>query len=69
MINQWSDMASVPAETKESRAMSKALKSHGFTFVGPTICYAFMQAVGMVNDHMTSCFRYAEVTTMAGQKR
>ena len=49
----------VPAETAESRALSKALKRHGFRFVGPTICYAFMQAVGMVDDHAPTCFRYA----------
>lgn len=50
----------VPASTPESDAMSKALKKRGFTFVGSTICYAFMQAVGMVNDHTTDCFRYKE---------
>jgi len=52
---------SVPAETKESQAMSKALVERGFRFVGPTICYAFMQAVGMVNDHLVTCFRHAEL--------
>jgi len=52
---------SVPAQTKESEAMSKALVERGFRFVGPTICYAFMQAVGMVNDHVVTCFRYAEL--------
>ncbi|HKT50115.1 MAG TPA: DNA-3-methyladenine glycosylase I [Candidatus Angelobacter sp.] len=51
----------VPAETDESRAMSKDLKKRGFNFVGSTICYAFMQAVGMVNDHLTDCFRYKEL--------
>lgn len=50
----------VPTETAESRAMSKALKSLGFSFVGPTITYAFMQAVGMTNDHLTGCFRHGE---------
>ncbi len=50
-----------PAETPESRAMSQDLKRRGFTFVGPTICYAFMQAVGMVNDHIVRCFRYGQV--------
>jgi len=54
-------MSDMPAQTDESRAMSKALKQDGFKFVGPTICYAFMQAVGMVNDHLTSCFRYKEI--------
>lgn len=52
---------SVPAETRESQAMSEALVERGFRFVGPTICYAFMQAVGMVNDHLVTCFRHAEV--------
>ena len=52
----------VPAETEESRAMSKTLVKRGFRFVGPTICYALMQATGMVNDHLVSCFRYAEIT-------
>ena len=50
-----------PAKTKESEKMSKELKARGFQFVGPTICYAFMQAVGMVNDHITSCFRHSEI--------
>ena len=59
--NSWKTVAEVPAETAESKAMSKELKRRGFRFVGPTICYAFMQAVGMVNDHTTDCFRYAEV--------
>lgn len=53
--NSFATMSEVPTETEESRAMSKALKKLGFTFVGPTICYAFMQAVGMVNDHLVSC--------------
>lgn len=57
--NAWPDMASVPAATSASTAMSKELKRRGFGFVGPTICYAFMQATGMVNDHITSCFRHA----------
>jgi DNA-3-methyladenine glycosylase I len=52
-------MKEVPAETDESRAMSKDLKKRGFTFVGPTICYAFMQAAGLVNDHVVTCFRHA----------
>jgi DNA-3-methyladenine glycosylase I len=56
--NAWTAGARVPAETAESRAMSKALVRRGFRFVGPTICYAFMQATGMVNDHITTCFRY-----------
>jgi DNA-3-methyladenine glycosylase I len=59
--NRWRAMAQVPAQTKEAQAMSKELKRRGFRFVGPTICYAFMQAVGMVNDHLTGCFRYEEI--------
>ena len=56
--NRWKDLGTLPAETPESTAMSKDLKRRGFTFVGPTICYAFMQATGMVNDHLVDCFRY-----------
>jgi DNA-3-methyladenine glycosylase I len=56
--NRWGAHSQVPAETAESRAMSRDLKKRGFSFVGPTICYAFMQATGMVNDHLRSCFRY-----------
>jgi DNA-3-methyladenine glycosylase I len=56
--NAWRRMEDVPARTPESDAMSKDLKKRGFTFVGSTICYAFMQATGMVNDHLTGCFRY-----------
>jgi DNA-3-methyladenine glycosylase I len=59
--NRWRSLTDVPAETPESRALSKALKGAGFRFVGPTTCYAFMQAVGMVNDHLTGCFRHAEI--------
>jgi len=59
--NKFKTMEQIPATSKESDAMSKDLKKRGFKFVGSTICYAFMQAAGMVNDHMTSCFRYKEV--------
>jgi len=59
--NSWKSWQDIAAETTESKAMSKALKSRGFKFVGPTICYAFMQAVGMVNDHEMACFRYDQV--------
>jgi DNA-3-methyladenine glycosylase I len=59
--NAWGDMKDIPAKTNESDNMSKALLKEGFTFVGSTICYAYMQAAGMVNDHITSCFRYREV--------
>jgi DNA-3-methyladenine glycosylase I len=58
----WKTLKEVPAKTPESDAMSKDLKGHGFTFVGSTICYAFMQAVGMVNDHVVGCFRHAELS-------
>ncbi|MCP3956891.1 MAG: DNA-3-methyladenine glycosylase I [bacterium] len=59
--NAWRTMSEVPATTPESDAMAKELKRRGFKFVGSTICYAFMQAVGMVNDHVVDCFRYREV--------
>src|SRR6056297_2431078 len=60
IINEFREMSDVPAETERSKAMSKQLKKDGFKFVGPTICYAFMLAVGMVNDHIVDCFRYEE---------
>ncbi len=59
--NRWSSLAELPAQTAQSQAMSKALKKRGFGFVGPTICYALMQAVGMVNDHTTDCFRFRQL--------
>lgn len=59
--NQWETITDIPANTSESAAMSKALKKRGFKFVGSTICYAFMQAVGMVNDHTVDCFRCRQV--------
>ncbi len=59
--NRWRKIHHIPSITPESESMSRDLKKRGFTFVGPTICYAFMQAVGMVNDHLVSCFRYVEV--------
>ena len=61
IVNRWRRLDEIPAETPESKALSKALKARGFRFVGPTICYAFMQAVGMVNDHVVDCFRHPEV--------
>lgn len=67
--NQRRTLAELPAATPESRAMSKALKQRGFSFVGETICYAFMQAVGMVNDHVVDCFRHAECVALAKQNR
>ena len=60
--NRWHSLDEIPTQTPESAAMSKDLKRRGFRFVGPTICYAFMQAVGMVNDHVITCFRYAELS-------
>ena len=63
---EWRDFRQVPTQTAESVAMAKALKARGFNFCGPVIVYAFMQAVGMVNDHQTTCFRHAQVRAMAG---
>jgi DNA-3-methyladenine glycosylase I len=60
IVNRWDDRKQVPAKTELSDRMSKALAKRGFRFVGSTICYAFMQATGMVNDHLVSCFRYKE---------
>lgn len=60
-VNRWKSMRQIPAKTKESETMSNSLSDRGFRFVGPTICYAFMQATGMVNDHLVSCFRYREL--------
>ncbi|HEX9122665.1 MAG TPA: DNA-3-methyladenine glycosylase I [Actinomycetota bacterium] len=67
--NRWTRLEEIPAETDESRAMSKDLKTRGFRFVGPTVCYAFMQATGMVNDHVASCFRYKELSLHEGDPR
>ncbi len=64
IVNRWQALGDVPAETAESRAMSKDLKRRGFRFVGPTICYAFMQACGLVNDHVVGCFRWREIQRM-----
>ena len=62
--NHWESAAAVPAQTEQSIALSKDLKKRNFSFVGPTICYAFMQATGMVNDHTTDCFRHAELLAL-----
>jgi len=59
--NAWTSMAQIPARTKESDTVSEDLKKRGFNFVGSTICYAFMQAAGLVNDHVVDCFRYAQL--------
>ena len=61
LVGGWMALAEVPAETPVSKTMSKELKRRGFRFVGPTVCYAFMQAAGLVNDHVVSCFRYREL--------
>lgn len=58
LINQWQTTAQIPAQSPEAEAMSKDLIKRGFSFVGPTICYAYMQAAGMVNDHLVDCFRH-----------
>jgi DNA-3-methyladenine glycosylase I len=63
--NHWTTLGELPASTATSDAMSKALRHRGFRFVGPTICYAFMQSCGFVNDHVTTCFRYAECAALA----
>ncbi|MGA9363089.1 MAG: DNA-3-methyladenine glycosylase I [Bacteroidota bacterium] len=64
-VNSWKSLKQIPASTKESDAMSKDLKMRGFSFVGSTICYAFMQAAGLVNDHVTSCYRHSELVKLA----
>jgi len=60
LVGRWRTLGEIPTETAESRAMSRDLKTRGFRFVGPTVCYAFMQATGLVNDHVVSCFRFGE---------
>ncbi|MCP4580866.1 MAG: DNA-3-methyladenine glycosylase I [candidate division Zixibacteria bacterium] len=64
IVNKWKTMKQIPAKTAESDAMSKDLKGRGFKFVGSTICYAFMQAAGLVNDHVVGCFRYNQLRKM-----
>jgi DNA-3-methyladenine glycosylase I len=63
IVNLWRALGDIPAETDESRAMSKDLKRRGFRFVGPTVCYAFMQACGLVNDHVVTCYRWGELAS------
>lgn len=65
VVNRWTSLSEIPAETDASRALSRDLKRRGFSFVGPTIVYAFMQAVGVVNDHLVTCYRHAQ---LAGAK-
>jgi len=62
IVNHWTSLARLPAETPESVAMSRTLRAAGFRFCGPTICYAYMQAIGMVNDHLVTCFRHAQLS-------
>jgi DNA-3-methyladenine glycosylase I len=70
LVNRWAGHGDIPAKTAESDALSKDLKKRGFRFVGSTICYAFMQATGMVNDHVVDCFRYRELSgEVAGRRR
>jgi DNA-3-methyladenine glycosylase I len=67
VIGGWASLDAIPAETPTSRAMSKELKRRGFRFVGPTVCYSLMQATGMVNDHVRSCFRWREIQHSGGR--
>jgi DNA-3-methyladenine glycosylase I len=67
LINRWEKVEEIPASTPESDAMSRDLKKRGFKFVGTTICYAYMQSVGMVNDHIISCFRYEEIAKLTAE--
>jgi DNA-3-methyladenine glycosylase I len=69
VVNAWQALKQIPPHTAQSDAMSKDLRKRGFNFVGTTICYAFMQAVGMVNDHVVSCFRYEELERADGGRR
>jgi DNA-3-methyladenine glycosylase I len=69
IVGGWSSMGDIPSETAESRAMSTDLKRRGFRFVGPTVCYAFMQAAGLVNDHVEDCYRYGEILGRRGVAR
>ncbi len=69
LVNRWRASEQVPAETDLSRAMSKELRRRGFRFVGPTICYALMQGVGIVNDHLVGCFRHAQLSGHHGRSR
>jgi DNA-3-methyladenine glycosylase I len=62
IVGKWRELSDLPSETKESKQLSKDLKRRGFRFVGPTVCYAFMQAAGLVNDHVRTCFRYRELS-------
>ena len=65
VVNRWRRMAQLPPTSPESEALSKDLRRRGFSFVGPTVCYAHLQAAGLINDHLVGCFRYAEITGAA----
>ena len=69
ILNAWKALRDLPSQTPQSEAMSKALKKRGFNFVGPTVCYAFMQAVGMVHDHVEGCFRRKELDAVMRRSR
>ena len=69
LVGRWRASSELPAQTELSHGLSRELKRNGFRFVGPTICYSFMQAVGAVNDHTTRCFRFAELVTTASRRR
>ena len=66
VVNGWANLEQVPAKTALSDRLSKDLRKRGFKFVGPTICYAFLQSTGLVNDHLVSCFRHSEIVTRSG---
>ena len=68
ITNKWQDLSAIPANTQISDQLSKDLKKRGFNFVGSTICYAYMQSIGMVNDHTTDCFRYQEINVLTIQR-
>lgn len=69
ILNSWEKLRDIPTSSPEAETMSKDLRKRGFKFIGPTICYAFMQAVGMVNDHIVGCFRYEEVRNQGGETK
>ena len=68
IVNEWKNLSDIPAHSKISNQLSKDLKKRGFNFVGPTICYAYMQSIGMVNDHTTDCFRYHEIIQLTSKR-
>ena len=68
IVNEWKKLSDIPTHTKISNQLSKDLKKRGFNFIGPTICYAYMQSIGMVNDHTTDCFRYREINQLTSKR-